>query len=128
MIGRETRGEMVRFAIVGVVATLLHYAIYWLLLDVAAAGVAYTAGYVISLVVNYLLSSRFTFRSNTSVRNGVGFLGAHAVNYLLHISLLALYLYLGVPKRIAPIPVYAVAIPVNFVLVRSVFRHKRRGV
>lgn len=113
---------MVRFAVVGGIATLLHYAVYWLLLDRMAAGVAYTAGYVVSLVLNYMLSSRFTFRSRASLRNGIGFCAAHAVNYLLHISLLSLYLWLGVPERIAPVPVYAVAIPVNFLLVRFVFK------
>lgn len=124
MIDKNTGGEMVRFVITGAIATLLHYGIYWLLLGRMAAGVAYTVGYVLSFVANYVLTSRFTFRSRVSVRNGIGFCAAHAVNYMVHISLLALYLHLGVPEWIAPVPVYAVAIPVNFLLVRFVFRHK----
>lgn len=123
MIGKETRGEMMRFVAVGALATLIHYGIYLVLLGRMADGVAYTVGYVISFVFNYLLSSRYTFRSQTSVRNGVGFCAAHAVNYLLHISLFHLWMWVGVPEWLVPIPVYAIAIPVNFLLVRLVFRH-----
>lgn len=122
LVSRDTRGEILRFVIVGAAATLIHYLVYWLLLGHVAAGTAYTAGYLLSLVFNYLLSSLFTFRSRVSLRNGLGFCAAHAVNYLLHISLLTLYLWLGVPEMIAPLPVYAVAIPVNFMLVRFVFK------
>lgn len=122
MLKRETYGEMMRFVIVGGVATLLHYVIYWLLLGLMTAGVAYTIGYLISFVYNYIMTTVFTFRSKTSWRNGIGFCMAHAVNYLLHIALLHVYLHFGVPEWIAPLPVYAVAIPVNFLLVRFAFK------
>lgn len=62
LFNRETFFEIVRFGIVGVVATALHYGIYWLLNDQMNVNVAYTLGYFISFVVNYLLSARFTFR------------------------------------------------------------------
>ncbi len=43
--------------------------------------------------------------------------GAHLVNYLLHIILLNVFLYLGVSKAWAPVPgVLRIAIPVNFYL------------
>lgn len=119
---RETFSELVRFGIVGVIATALHYGIYWLLHYVVNVNVAYTAGYLISFVVNYLLSARFTFRKKKSVRNGLGFGGAHLFNYLLQICLLNLFIWLGVSKSLAPIPVYCIAIPTNFLIVRFVFK------
>ncbi|MBQ7869952.1 MAG: GtrA family protein [Prevotella sp.] len=122
MIGKETRGEMVRFVVVGALATAIHYGIYLVLLGCMADGVAYTIGYVVSFVFNYLLSSRYTFRSRTSVKNGVGFCAAHGVNYLIHITLFHVWMWVGVPEWLVPIPVYAVAIPVNFLLVRLVFK------
>jgi putative flippase GtrA len=51
--------------------------------------------------------------------------GAHAVNYLLHMVLLNLFLWLGMSNELAPLPVFAIAIPVNFLLVRFVFKHKK---
>ena len=114
---------MVRFGVVGVVATALHYGVYWLLHCVMNVSVAYTIGYVVSFVANYLLSARFTFRKKRSVKNGLGFAFAHAFNYLLQITLLNLFIWLGVSAVLAPVPVYCVAIPTNFLIVRFVF-HK----
>lgn len=119
---RDTFLEMVRFGIVGVVATALHYGVYWLLHGVMNVSVAYTIGYVVSFVANYLLSARFTFRKKRSVKNGIGFAFAHAFNYLLQITLLNLFIWLGVSAVLAPVPVYCVAIPTNFLIVRFVFR------
>jgi putative flippase GtrA len=39
--------------------------------------------------------------------------------------LLNLFLWLGMSNELAPLPVFAIAIPVNFLLVRFVFKHKK---
>ena len=122
LFSRETFFELVRFGIVGVVATALHYGVYWLLHGMMDVNVAYTLGYLVSFIANYLLSARFTFRKKKSVKNGLGFCCAHLFNYLLQISLLNLFIWLGVSKVLAPVPVYCVAIPTNFLIVRFVFR------
>ena len=111
-----------RFAIVGVVATAAHYGIYLLLLPVMNESAAYTIGYFLSFLLNYYLTARFTFRRKRSVRNGVGFVASHAVNYVLHIVLLNVFISLGIREQLAPIPVYCIAVPVNFLLVRLVFK------
>lgn len=116
--------EAVRFALVGGLATLLHYGIYLALQRFIQVDLAYTIGYVISFIVNFYLTAYFTFRSAPSWKKLFGMGGAHAVNYLLHISLLNLFLWIGISKPLAPIPVFAIAIPVNFVLVRFVFKRK----
>ena len=122
LFSRETFFELVRFGVVGVVATALHYGVYWLLHGVMDVNVAYTLGYLVSFVANYLLSARFTFRKKKSVKNGLGFASVHLFNYLLQISLLNFFIWLGVSKMLAPVPVYCVAIPTNFLIVRLVFR------
>ena len=122
LFSRETFFELVRFGVVGVVATALHYGVYWLLHGVMDVNVAYTLGYIVSFVANYLLSACFTFRKKKSVKNGLGFACAHLFNYLLQISLLNFFIWLGVSKMLAPVPVYCVAIPTNFLIVRLVFR------
>ena len=95
-INRETLHEMVRFGVVGVVATALHYGVYWLLHAVTDVNLAYTIGYAVSFVANYLLSARFTFRRKKTVANGLGFCAAHLFNYLLQLALLNLFIRLGV--------------------------------
>lgn len=114
--------EALRFGIVGVVATGLHYGIYLVLLAWMNESLAYTIGYVVSFVMNYYLTAHFTFRKKSSVKNGIGFVGSHAVNYVLHIVLLNVFIGIGISERLAPIPVYCIAVPVNFMLVRLVFK------
>ena len=114
--------EFIRFAIVGVVATGIHYAVYLLFLMWMKVNLAYSLGYVISLGCNLLLTSVFTFRERITWKRSIGFLASHGVNYVLHIVFLNLFLYLGITEQWAPIPVYCIVIPINFILVRTAFK------
>lgn len=119
---KQTFYELIRFGIVGVIATAIHYYVYWLLMHWLYVTIAYSIGYVVSFVCNFLLTSYFTFRKRASVKKGLGFGVAHGVNYLLHVLFLHFFLWLGVSKSMAPIPVFAMVIPINFLLVRFVFK------
>ena len=124
--------EFIRFAFVGVIATGIHYGIYLLLLwlydieqdETTYADTAYTIGYVLSFLCNLWLTAHFTFREKLTIKRGGGFTLSHIINYLLHIALLSLFLWLGVPNEWAPIPVSCLVIPINFILVRTVFKSK----
>lgn len=120
---KETVSQIMRFGVTGVIATAAHYGIYALLKWYIPVNAAYTIGYALSFVLNYFMSARYTFRKKTSVGNGMKFACAHAINYMLQIALLNLFLSLGVSDTMAPIPVYGIAIPVNFLMVRFVFKH-----
>lgn len=117
--------EFIRFGVVGVVATALHYGIYYFLKSITNVNVAYAAGYIISFIVNFYLTSYFTFGTAPSWKKLLGMGGAHLINFLLHMTLLNIFLYLGFSKAWAPVPVFAIVIPVNFLLVRFVFKHKK---
>ena len=119
---RKDIGEAVRFCFVGVIATAIHYAIYLLLKQWLLLVVAFAIGYVSSFVANFFMTARFTFRKDATAIKGIGFFGAHAFNFLLQTSLLKLFIWAGINENYAPIPVYCIAVPVNFLLVRLVFR------
>lgn len=106
------------------IATALHYGIYFLLQRFINVNIAYTLGYALSFIANFYLTAYFTFGKKPSWSKAFGFGGAHLFNYLLHIGLLNTFLWLGLSKTLAPIPVFAIAIPVNFLLVRFVFKRK----
>lgn len=114
--------EFLRFGIVGVIATVLHYGIYLVFKDFSGMNIAYALGYFISFIANYILSACFTFRKKKSVKNGLGFCCAHLFNYLLQTGLLNLFVWIGIDSALAPIPVYCIAVPVNFTVVRFVFK------
>ncbi|MEE1063873.1 MAG: GtrA family protein [Paludibacteraceae bacterium] len=119
---RETVFQMLRFAIVGVIATAVHYGVYWLLRSFFPVTIAYSIGYVVAFVCNFILTCIFTFRKKASTKRGIGFGLAHLVNLGLHVALLNLFLWIGLSEELAPIPVFCIAIPVNFLLVRYVFK------
>ena len=121
-ISKEAIGEMIRFAIVGTLVTAIHYGVYWLLQLVMNVNIAWTAGYIAGFIFNYYMSAYYIFRKKTSVKNGAGFGVAHIVNYLLQMALLNFFIRIGLSAEMAPVGVYAVSIPVNFLLVRFVFK------
>ena len=114
-------GEIVRFGIVGVIATAIHYGVYLLCQLAIEVNIAYTIGWLVSLGCNFYLSSRFTFRKEMSVYRAGGFISSHVVNYLLHMGLFNLFLWMGIGQVYAPLMVYCIVIPINFILVRFVF-------
>lgn len=126
LLNRQTIGEAFRFAVVGVLAVAIHYAIYWILQYWIDVNVAFTIGYVLSFFANYYLSAHFTFREHTSAKNGAGFAGAHIFNYLLQLSLFNFFLWAGVNRLLAPLAVYSISVPTNFLIVRFVFKHLSR--
>ena len=126
MIKKETYGEFVRFAVVGTTSATINYIIYWILQHWVNVNIAYTIGYVISFFANYYMTAHFTFKEKASAKNGIGFGGAHFVNYCLHIVLLNFFLWVGLSRELAPLAVLSIAVPTNFLMVRFVFKHFKR--
>lgn len=120
--------QFILFGFVGTFCTILHYALYYVLQRVMNVNVAYTAGYLLSFIANFYLTSFVTFSTKPTWRKLCGLGGAHIVNYLIHIGLLNFFLWAGIKNEWAPLPVFAIAIPVNFILVRWVFTSKNRTV
>lgn len=126
--------EFIRFCIVGGIAMGVHYAIYlamlWMLgLDWTASGgtdwritLSYSIGYGIALVVNMLLTACFTFKERLSVKRGGGFLFSHFINYVIEVSLLNMFLSLHIAEWLSPLLALLISVPVNFILVRTVFK------
>lgn len=142
--------EFARFFIVGIAATLVHPGVY-LALNAAfgvsestpvALTVTYAIGYLVSFAANYVLSLKWTFKTEGSVSKGLGFAFSHAVNAGMHLLLLNLFRavglgrlmaccmaallpwvvdffpVLGQPESLLPFPVYCIVVPVNFLMVR----------
>lgn len=115
---REKLGEIIRFGIVGIVATLIQAGTYCLLVTVLNYVVANTIAYIVSFLFNYIASTHYTFRVKSTAKRGAGFLLSHVVNYLLQTASLAFFIWLGMEKRLALIPMFCICVPVNFLLVR----------
>ncbi|EFL46044.1 HAD phosphoserine phosphatase-like hydrolase, family IB [Prevotella disiens FB035-09AN] len=120
----DKTGEFIRFGIVGVVATAIQYGLYLLLLKWLQPQISNTLGYVISFIFNYIASTKFTFKVKSTAKKGAGFAFSHFINYVLQTVFLTLFLWLGLPKNIALIPVFCICVPINFLLVRLFLKKK----
>ena len=113
--------QFFRFGIVGILATIIHYGVYLWLLYCCTEYLAYSIGYTFSFIINFILTCFFTFKVKASVKRVAGFMMAHFINYSLQLLLLYVFLWCGFSSTSAPIPVYCICVPVNFILVRYVF-------
>lgn len=125
----EKLHEFARFCIVGMIASAIQYLVYYLLQLIDGGqlwlSIAYTIGYVVSLVCNFFMTTYFTFRSKVSVGKTAGFGFSHIINYTLHMVLLNLFLSLGIHRLIAPILVLMIAVPTNFTILHFVYHKKK---
>ena len=124
MLNDEKVRQFIRFAINGAVSSGIHYAIYCLLLlpGFFTAGAAYVSGYVVSFVYNYFFTCYFTFRTSPSLKRFAGFCASHALNFGLHVALFNFFLWLGLHPLVIPLLVIVLAMCVQFLVLRVVFR------
>ena len=134
---RQKLGEVVRFAIVGGIATVLQYVIYLAAMPLLAnlipalgnsdhtlATVANTLAYILSFIFNFIASTRYTFKVKANAKRGAGFTLSHIVNYSMQTLCLNVFVGLGLAKQWEMIPTLCICIPVNFLLVRFFLKKK----
>lgn len=125
LIYRLYKSPFVRFAAVGAVATGINYGTYTLLIlhfDDLWPEVAYIAAFCVSIICNFILSSYFTFSVDPTWSRAAKFLTAHLVNLANELLLLRLWLWIGVPKLYAPLCVFVITFPINYLMVRLALR------
>lgn len=115
-------GQFLRFCINGVLAVAIQYAVYLLMIQWMNEYVANTIGYIVSFCCNFIITSYWTFKSRPSLKKLGGFGSSHIVNYLAQQGFLALYLWAGIPKEYAALFAMASAVPINFALLRFVYK------
>lgn len=117
--GSSRKSEILRFGIVGGIATLIQYVIY--VVFVAAVGVpavpSALISYAISFMFNFVLSSLFTFHTKPTAKKGVGFALSHLINMGLQTGFVAIFKGI-VGADLALLPAMVICIPVNYLMVR----------
>ena len=127
MKDKEKYAQFVRFCANGVLAVAIQYGVYLLLVQWINPFAANTVGYAVSFCVNFIITSYWTFRSRPSWRKLAGFGGSHIVNYVCQQAFLALFLWAGIAKEYAAIMAMGSAVPVNFMILRVIYKKKPEG-
>ena len=89
------RGRILRYAVVGVLGTAIHFGVLAALVEWGAvdAVLASAVGFLVTLLVSYVLNHRWTFKSPVS--HGTAF-GRYAAVSLLGLGLNSIIMYLAV--------------------------------
>lgn len=118
---------VVRFAIVGVLNTIIYYALYLLLRELLPYLVAHAIAFVLSVVGSFFLNCYFTFRQRPTWRRFLLFPLSTLTNFVVTtVGLYLLVRYAGMNQRIAPLVAASAAIPVTFLVTRLILVGRRR--
>lgn len=115
-----------RFLCAGIFNTLATYVIYLLCLQVMHYGLAYTIAYVSGIVFNFLLNTKYVFKSHPSLKRFICYLLVYLCQYLLGLILLWLLVtVLSINPHYAPFIVIMVTVPVIYILAKHLLTHKK---
>ena len=118
-------GEIIRFGMVGGLCTCLQYGFYVIFVNAVKVPVtvATMISYALSFIVNFILSSVFTFHSGPNAKKGLAFTCSHLINMGLQTGLAEVFKFV-VGKTLALLPALAICVPVNYFMVRFAFKSK----
>ena len=120
-MSRLLAGQVLRFALVGVVNTASYYALYLLMREPIGYLAAHVVAFALSTVGSFLLNSYVTYRTRPTWRKFLLFPLTVAANFVITtVGVTLLVEVFDVDERIAPLLAAAVAIPVTFVATRYV--------
>lgn len=122
------RAEVIRFAIVGGFCTVLQYGLYIVFVHAVGvpAVVSTMISYALSFIVNFFLSSLFTFKSKANAKKGLAFTLSHLINMGMQTGLVAIFKGI-VGKTLALLPALAICVPLNYFMVRFAFTSRVVG-
>ena len=126
----------VRFVLVGALGTGLQYGIYYMLLGIfqqhwpemmILTSLAFTIGFVMEMIYNYLLTSFYTFRVRPTLKNAGGFLVGRAINYVIQLLLLNCLIWLQMSEEWAGIAAIALAGVINYFVLLPFYKDNKRN-
>ncbi|MFM9591948.1 GtrA family protein [Streptomyces scabiei] len=114
-------GQIVTFALVGVVNTAVYYGLYLLFLHWMPYLGAHVLAFTMSMTGSFFLNARFTYRTRPTLRKFLLFPLTNATTFLLTTT--GVYVIVDVlhaGHRFAPLLASGAAVPVTFVVSRSI--------
>ncbi|WP_245204196.1 GtrA family protein [Ammoniphilus resinae] len=115
--------EFFRFVLVGILNTAATYIIYLLFLYLFNHNISYTIAYILGILIGYFLNSKITFRVELTLKKFIQFPLVYLIQYLINLVMLNVLIFnLDVDKRIAPLLVIIISIPITFILSKVILK------
>ncbi|MFF5976543.1 GtrA family protein [Streptomyces sp. NPDC012769] len=116
-----TTWQVIRFGLVGAVNTGTYYGLYLLLGHWLPYLAAHVAAFALSMVGSFFLTSYFTYRTRPTWRKFLLFPLTNAANFVITtVGVYVLVDLLAFDRRYAPLIAAAAAIPVTFLVSRTI--------
>ena len=114
--------QFIRFCIVGAFATLLDAALFYMFRQWMSYQASMVLSYTICLLLNMVLTLRWTFRRKFSLRNVMGVMWAQLFNlFVVRYKLMELFVVtLKMSDRLAYLPTLGISVVVNFLIIRAI--------
>jgi len=123
-VNHATTRQVLRFAVVGVIATATHYSILTALVEIGHVNkiVATTIGYAIGTIVSYVLNRRFTFdaRGTPVVKSFAKFAVLYGVGAFLNAAIFGALVHAGLFYLIAQVIATGIVLFWNFLGARYI--------
>ncbi|WP_155059881.1 GtrA family protein [Streptomyces blattellae] len=125
---RPISGQILVFAVVGVINTGTYYGLYLLLLPHLPYMAAHLLASCLSMIGSFFLNTRFTYRTRPTWRKFLLFPLTNATSFV--VTTAGVYVIVDIlhaGSRFAPLLASMVAIPATFVVSRTIMLPKGRG-
>jgi putative flippase GtrA len=118
--------EFVRFCIVGILCTGIDALLYYITKPTLNYQLALIIAYITSLLINYILTTYWTFKVKPSTKNLIGILGVHLSNlFIIRMGLMWLFTQkCNLSENIAYVPTLMISVLTTFILIRLVVKNK----
>ena len=130
LLGHKETRQFIRFCIVGLFCFIIDNSVFMLMRGQfgLSRDAAHASGFLISLSINYLLTIYWTFRTNYSVQNVVGIVGAHLFNFVVvRRGLLSLFVtQFGMNETFAYPTMVLISAVINYLVIRTVVKYTRK--
>ncbi len=115
--------SLLRFAVVGILCTIVDVTVYWLMLFIVPYSIAMIVGYFVSLILNFVFTTLWTFRASMGVMNFISVLAIHLFNcFVLRANILDIFVKAcEYEERLAYILTILITVPLNYILLRGYF-------
>jgi len=111
--------EFLKFIIVGGINTISGIILSYAYSQFLQTNIAFICGYATSLIIGYILNSRYTFREKLSFAKFVKFAASYIPNFIIQ-NLMVIVLYNGLHwhKLLVYVLAAAIGVPVTFMILK----------
>lgn len=118
--------KFLRFTLVGIIAVMIQYSMFYLLDNYFIYRWSFIISYTISFIVNYLLTTFYTFQVKRTINTLIKFISGHVINFILQWIFLEAFV-LVVNSKVALILSMMLAFPINFMILKFLLNKEKKN-